>query len=94
MLLRIPMDNFFSTYENRSRDLKTQSGLLKKAIEMEKALKSTTNKSLRLPMKPLADTGVVFCIQLLDYFRKLKTPTEQMRSLALETINVNYAADH
>ncbi|VDO00860.1 unnamed protein product [Rodentolepis nana] len=34
-LLRIPMDKFFSTYENV---LKTQSGLIQKAIKLKKAL--------------------------------------------------------
>ncbi|VDO07672.1 unnamed protein product [Rodentolepis nana] len=37
-LLLIPMDKFFNTYENRSRHLKTQSGLIQKAIELKKAL--------------------------------------------------------
>ncbi|VDO02310.1 unnamed protein product [Rodentolepis nana] len=46
-----------------------------------------------LPMNPLADTDVEYCIQLLDYFSKSNTPPEQMLSLALETINVNYPAD-
>ncbi|VDO14562.1 unnamed protein product [Rodentolepis nana] len=42
-------------------------------------------------MNPLADTDVACCTQLLDSFRKSNTPSpEQMRLLALETINVNY----
>ncbi|VDO02870.1 unnamed protein product [Rodentolepis nana] len=44
-------------------------------------------------MNPLADTDVVCCAQLPDFFRKSNTPLEQMCSLALETINVNYPAD-
>ncbi|VDO07611.1 unnamed protein product [Rodentolepis nana] len=63
-LLPIPMDKFFSTYENRPRHLKMQS-----------------------------DTDVVCCTQLLDFFRKSNTHPEQVRSLTLETINVNELAD-
>ncbi|VDO11948.1 unnamed protein product, partial [Rodentolepis nana] len=37
-LLRIPMNKFFSPYENRPRHLKTQSGLIQKAIELKIAL--------------------------------------------------------
>ncbi|VDO08809.1 unnamed protein product, partial [Rodentolepis nana] len=93
-LLRIPVDKFFSTYENRPRHLKTQSGLIQKARELEKELQIDDKpKSLSLPMNPLADTDVVFCTQLLDFFRNSNTPPEQMRSLALETINVNYPVD-
>ncbi|VDO11711.1 unnamed protein product [Rodentolepis nana] len=93
-LLRIPMDQFFSSYENRPRHLKTQSGLIQKAIELKKALQIDDQpKSLSLPMNPLADIDVVCRTQLLDFFRKSNTPPEQMRSLALETINVNYPAD-
>ncbi|VDO09771.1 unnamed protein product [Rodentolepis nana] len=93
-LLRIPMDKFFSTYENRPRHLKTQSGLIQKAIELKKALQIDDKpKSLSLPMNPLADIDVVCCTQLLDFFRKSNTPPEQMRPLALETINFDYPAD-
>ncbi|VDO10900.1 unnamed protein product [Rodentolepis nana] len=59
-LLRIPMDKFFSTYENRPRHLKTQSGLIQKAIELKKALQIDDKpKSLSPPMNPLADIDVV-----------------------------------
>ncbi|VDO05482.1 unnamed protein product [Rodentolepis nana] len=93
-LLRIPMDKFFGTYENRPIHLKTQSGLFQKAIELKKELQIDDKpKGLPLPMNPLADTDVVCCTQLLDYFRKANTPPERMRSLALETINVNYPTD-
>ncbi|VDO07320.1 unnamed protein product [Rodentolepis nana] len=58
--LRIPMDKFFSTYENRSRHLKTQSGLIQKAIELKKALQIDDKpKSLSPPMNPLADIDIV-----------------------------------
>ncbi|VDO13411.1 unnamed protein product [Rodentolepis nana] len=40
-------------------------------------------------MNSLADTDVVYCTQLLDFFGKSNTPPEQMRSLA-ETINVKH----
>ncbi|VDO11957.1 unnamed protein product [Rodentolepis nana] len=90
-LLHIPMDKFFSTYENRPRHLKTQSGLIQKAIELKKALQIDDKpKSLPLPNHPFKDTDVVCCTQPLDYFRKSNTSPEQMRPLALETINVNY----
>ncbi|VDO07593.1 unnamed protein product, partial [Rodentolepis nana] len=58
-LLCIPMDKFFNKYENRSRHLKTQSGLMQKTIELKKS----------------------------------NTPQEQMRTLALETIDVIYPSD-
>ncbi|VDO02369.1 unnamed protein product [Rodentolepis nana] len=55
-LLSISMDKFFSTYENSPRHLKTQSGLMQKAIELKKALQIDDKpKSLSLPMNPLAD---------------------------------------
>ncbi|VDO05690.1 unnamed protein product [Rodentolepis nana] len=83
------MDKFFSTYGNRLGHLKTQSGLIqKKALQID-----DKPKSLSLPMNPLADIDVVCCTQLLDFFRKSNTPPEQMHSLALETINVNYPGD-
>ncbi|VDO05652.1 unnamed protein product [Rodentolepis nana] len=92
LLLRIPMDKFFNT--NRPRHLKTQSRLIQKAIELKKALQIDDKpKRLSLPINPLADIDVVCCTQLLDFFRKSNTPPEQMRSLALETINVNYPGD-
>ncbi|VDO03112.1 unnamed protein product [Rodentolepis nana] len=82
------------TYENRPRHLKAQSGLKQKAIELKKSLQIDGRpKSLPLLMNPLADTDVVCCTQLLDYFRKSNIPPEQMHSLAFETINVNYLAD-
>ncbi|VDO01558.1 unnamed protein product, partial [Rodentolepis nana] len=88
-LLRIPMDKLFSTYENKPRHLKTQCGLIQKAIELKNALQiDDKSKSLSLPMNPLADIEVVCCTQMLDFFRKSNTPPEQMRSLAFETINV------
>ncbi|VDO09805.1 unnamed protein product [Rodentolepis nana] len=43
-LLRIPMDKFISTYENRPRHLKTQYGLIQKAIELKKALLTPYNR--------------------------------------------------
>ncbi|VDO06440.1 unnamed protein product [Rodentolepis nana] len=43
-ILRIPMDKFFSTYENRPRHLKTPSGLIQKAIELKKALQIDGNE--------------------------------------------------
>ncbi|VDO04403.1 unnamed protein product [Rodentolepis nana] len=59
-LLRIPMDKFFSTYENRPRHLKTQSGLMQKAIELKKALQIDDKpKSLSPPMNPIADIDIV-----------------------------------
>ncbi|VDO02599.1 unnamed protein product [Rodentolepis nana] len=45
-------------------------------------------------MNLLADTDVVCCTQLLESFRKSNTPPEQMRSLTLETININYPEDN
>uniref|UniRef100_A0A0R3TTN8 DDT domain-containing protein n=1 Tax=Rodentolepis nana TaxID=102285 RepID=A0A0R3TTN8_RODNA len=72
----------------------SQDKKIQKAIELKKELQIDDKpKSLSLPMNPLADTDVVCCTKLLDYFRKTNTPPEQMRSLALETINVNYPAD-
>ncbi|VDO08849.1 unnamed protein product [Rodentolepis nana] len=59
-LLRIPMDKFFSTYQNRPRYLKTQSGLMQKAIELKKALQIDGKpKSLSPPMNPFVDIDVV-----------------------------------
>ncbi|VDO01248.1 unnamed protein product, partial [Rodentolepis nana] len=56
-LLRIPMDKFFSIYENGPRHLKTQFGLIQKAIELEKELQIDDKpKSLSLPMNILTDT--------------------------------------
>ncbi|VDO01628.1 unnamed protein product [Rodentolepis nana] len=93
-LLRIPIYKFFSTYENRPRHLKTHSGLIQEAIELKKELQMEfKQKSLSPPMDPFADTDVVFYTQLLDFFRKSNTPQGQMRSLALEKINVNHLAD-
>ncbi|VDN99916.1 unnamed protein product [Rodentolepis nana] len=93
-LLTIPTDKFFCKYENRPRHLKAQSGLIKKAIELKKALQIDDKpKSLSLPMNPLEYTDVVCCNQLLDFFRKSNTPPKQMLSLSLETINVNYPGD-
>ncbi|VDO01872.1 unnamed protein product, partial [Rodentolepis nana] len=73
-LLRIPMDKFFSTYENRPRYLKTQSGLIQKAIELKKELRVDDKpKSLSPSMNPLADTDVTLmqcvapnCLTLAD----------------------------
>ncbi|VDN97342.1 unnamed protein product [Rodentolepis nana] len=88
------MDKYFSTYENRPRHLKTQSGLIQKAIELKKALQINDKpKSLSLPMNPLADIDVVCCTKLLDFFKKSNTHPEQIHSLTLETINVNYPGD-
>ncbi|VDN97977.1 unnamed protein product [Rodentolepis nana] len=94
MLLRFPMYKFFSTYENRPRHLKTQSGLVQKTIELKKALQIDDKpKNLSLHVNPLAVSDVECYTQLLDHFRKSNTPPEQMPLLALETINVNYPAD-
>ncbi|VDO02553.1 unnamed protein product, partial [Rodentolepis nana] len=58
-------------------------------ISLKKALKIDDKpKSLPPPINPLADTDVRF-----GNFRETNTPSEQMRSLALETINDNYPAD-
>ncbi|VDN98721.1 unnamed protein product, partial [Rodentolepis nana] len=65
-----------------------------KAIELKKELQIDDKpKSLSPPMNPSADTDVACCTKLLDFFGKSNTPPEQMRSLALETINVNYPGD-
>ncbi|VDO08236.1 unnamed protein product [Rodentolepis nana] len=59
-LLRVPMDKFFRIYENRPRHLKTQSGLIQKAIELKNTLQIDDKpKSLSPPMNPLADIDVV-----------------------------------
>ncbi|VDO09545.1 unnamed protein product [Rodentolepis nana] len=51
------------------------------------------NQKASLPMNPFADIDVVCFTQLLDFFRKSNTLLEQMCSLALETINVNYPSE-
>ncbi|VDO10783.1 unnamed protein product [Rodentolepis nana] len=87
---------FYSHKQKKNPFVRKSSGDLKiqKAIELKKELQIDDKpKSLSLPMNPLADTDVVCYTQLLDFFRKSNTPPEQMRSLALETINVNYPGD-
>ncbi|VDO07660.1 unnamed protein product [Rodentolepis nana] len=91
-LLRIPMDKFFSTYENRPRHLKMQSGRIKKAIELKKALQidERQNASLNVTIKRLkrkkspGEDGI---------HPRANTSSEQMRSLAINVTNANYAAD-
>nr|CUU97368.1 hypothetical transcript [Hymenolepis microstoma] len=93
-LLHIPSDTFWSSYENRTRHLKTQVGLIQKEKELEKGLKATDKpEGLSLPQNPLADNKVQFCTQLLGHSTKADIPPDQMRLLALETINANYPAD-
>nr|CDS29881.2 hypothetical protein HmN_000905600 [Hymenolepis microstoma] len=93
-LLRIPSDTFWSSYENRPRHLKTQLGLIQKALELKKRLQTTGKpESLSLPQNPLANNEVPFCTQLLGHSMKADTPPDQIQLLALETSNVNYPAD-
>nr|CDS30953.1 reverse transcriptase [Hymenolepis microstoma] len=89
-LLRIPSDTFWSSYENRPRHLKTQVGLMQKSMELKKRLQTTDKpERLPLPQNTLADNEVQFCFQLIGHFMK----ADQIRLLALETINANYPAD-
>nr|CUU97800.1 hypothetical transcript [Hymenolepis microstoma] len=93
-LLRIPRDTFWNSYKNGPRLLKTQVGLIQKAMEVKKRLQTTDKpESLSLPLKPLADNEVQFCTQRLGFSMRADTPPGQMRLLALETININYPAD-
>ncbi|VDO02603.1 unnamed protein product [Rodentolepis nana] len=85
-LLRISMDKFTKTSENAI--------WFNTSIELKKELRIDDKpKRLPLPMNPLADTDVVRCTQLVDYFGNSNTTPEQMRPLAFETINANYSAD-
>ncbi|VDO17004.1 unnamed protein product, partial [Rodentolepis nana] len=82
-LLRIAMDRFFSTYENRTRHLKTQSGLIQKAMELKKALQIDDKpKSLPLTMNPLA-----YCSEpLITATKVTPKPLEKAQNQAFRLI--------
>ncbi|VDO00552.1 unnamed protein product [Rodentolepis nana] len=80
------MDKFFSTYENRPRHLKKQSGLTQKVIELKKELQIDDKpKGLSFPMNSLADTP--------EQMRSLAPEVLQSKCAHWPLRQTNYSAD-
>ena len=93
-LLRIPGDQYWKTYENKPRNLKTQNGSVQKVTEIKTKFKIKSKPQPLYQRQNPADVEQVECyLYLQQSIIKGEIGTETLRHLALETMNTRYPQD-
>jgi len=91
-LLRIPGDQYWKTYENKPRNLKTQNGFILEVTEIKTKLEIKSKpQPLHQQRNPVDIEQVEYHLHLQQNI--LKGETETLRHLALETMNTRYPQD-
>ena len=90
-LLRIPGDQYWKTYINKPRNLKTQYGFIQKVTEIKTKF-GIKSRPQPLPQRrnPVDIEPVECCLHLQQSIVKGEIRTETLRHLALETMNTRY----
>jgi len=87
--LRIPRDQYWKTYEDKPRNLKTQNGFIQKVTEIKTKLEIKSKpQPLHQRRNPVDIEQVEYHLQLQQNI--IKGETETLRNLALETMNIRY----
>ena len=91
-LLRIPGDQYWKTYEDKPRNIKTQNGFVQKVTDIE------TKLEIKSRPQPLHQRRNPVDIEQIEHHLHLqqkiiKGETEILRYLALETMNTRYCQD-
>ena len=87
-LLRIPGDQYWKTYENTPRNLKTRNGLIQKVTEIKIKLKIKSKPQTLHQRRNPVDVEQVECYpQLQQNIVKGEKRTDILRHLALEAMN-------
>jgi hypothetical protein len=92
-LLRIPGDQYWKTYENKPRNLKTQNGFTQKVTEVKTKFKIKSKPQPLYQLRNPSDDEQVQCylhLHLHQSIIKGEIGTETLRHLALETMNTRY----
>jgi ribonuclease HI len=93
-LFRIPGDQYWKTYENKPRNLKTKNGFIEKVTEIKTNFEIKSKLQLLYQQQNPADVEQVECyLHLQQSIIKGETETETLRHLALETMNTRYPQD-
>ena len=93
-LLRIPGDQYWKTYENKPRNLKTQNGFIQEVKEIKTKLEIKSKpQPLHQQRNPVDIKQVEYHLHLQQNIIKGETETETLRHLALETTNTRYPQD-
>lgn len=90
-LIRSVDDNFWSTYENAERRLKTQEGFIQKALQLKsRSYITSLPQLLQQQQHPLLATPVKYNLNLQEYVVKRDLDILQLKLIAIDTINSNY----
>ena len=93
-LLRIPGNQYWKTFVNKPRNLKTQNGFIQKVTEIKTKFE-IKSKPQTLPQRrnPVDIEPVECCLHLQQSIVKGEIGTETLRHLALETMNTRNPQD-
>jgi len=93
-LLRIPGNQYWKTFVNKPRNLKTQNGFTQKVTEIKTKFE-IKSKPQTLPQRrnPVDIEPVECCLHLQQSVVRGEIGTETLRHLALETMNTRYPQD-
>jgi len=89
-LLIILEDQYWKTYVNKPRNLKTQNGFIQKVTEIKTKFEIKSRPQRR---NPVDIEPVECCLHLQQSIINGETGTETLRHLALETMNTRYPQD-
>jgi hypothetical protein len=93
-LLRIPEDQYWKTYENKPRNLKTRNGFIQKVTEINTKFEIKSKPQPLYQRRNPADVEQVeCCLHLQQSIIKGEIGTETLRHLALETMNTRFPQD-
>ena len=93
-LLRIPGDQYWKSYENKPRNLKTQNGFIQKVTEIKTELEIKSKPHpLHQRRNPVGVEQVECYLHLQQNILKGEIGTDTLRHLALETMSIRYPPD-
>ena len=91
-LLRTPGDQYWKTYEDKPRNLKTRNGFVQKVTDIKKKLEIKSKaQPLHQQRNPVGIEQIEHHLHLQQNI--IKGETETLRYLALETMNTRYPQD-
>jgi len=93
-LLRIPGDQYWKTYENKPRNLKTHTGFIQKVTEIKTKFEIKSKpQQLHQQRNPIDVEQAECYLHLQQSIIEGEIGTETLRHLALETVNTRYPRD-